>query len=212
MNTPHVRMNVSQKAFRNCSLSIRYSFQTLECLPRSSYFHPMSDEEIWKPLVGLRGYEISNLGRARSLGGRRQFGNRSRIHKPTIRKMRIDKDGYFRFNAWDADDSKTKTVRLHVAVATAFIPNPNGLKIVNHIDGNKQNCRSDNLEWTTPAGNTRHAVGVLHKGRIKLTREQVCNVKNSFGTNREIADATGVPIDEVRRIKNGDRWNCFIQQ
>lgn len=42
----------------------------------------------------------------------------------------------------------------HRLVALHFIPNPNDLPVVNHIDGNKLNNKIDNLEWTTYSDNT----------------------------------------------------------
>lgn len=53
---------------------------------------------------------------------------------------------------------------VHTLVAKQFIPNDDLNKThVNHMDGNKQNNNVDNLEWTTPLENRRHAIEILGK-------------------------------------------------
>lgn len=54
-------------------------------------------------------------------------------------------------------DGKTKAAKVHRLVAELFVPNPQGLKEVNHKDGNKLNNCADNLEWCTRSENIRHA-------------------------------------------------------
>lgn len=46
---------------------------------------------------------------------------------------------------------------IHRLLAETFIPNPNNLPEVNHIDGNKANCALENLEWVSGSNNVRHA-------------------------------------------------------
>lgn len=51
----------------------------------------------------------------------------------------------------------TVRVRLHRAVAEAFVENKDSKPIVNHKDGCKQNNASTNLEWNSHSENTSHA-------------------------------------------------------
>ena len=75
-----------------------------------------------------------------------------------------------------------KCIRIHKAVAEAFIPNPDKLPVVNHIDENKLNCNVDNLEWTTQKGNVQ-----AHLRR--------CNEETPYFNNRKFT------YDEVKAIR-----------
>jgi hypothetical protein len=44
---------------------------------------------------------------------------------------------------------KPRVFMVHQLVADAFVPNPEGKKLVRHIDGNKQNNNASNLRWLT---------------------------------------------------------------
>lgn len=56
------------------------------------------------------------------------------------------------------EDKMQKHVYVHRLIATAFVPNPDNLQQVNHIDGNTMNNAASNLEWVTAKGNVNHAI------------------------------------------------------
>ena len=97
-------------------------------------------DEIWKDIKGYEGlYQVSNLGRVRSLGS-------DNWHKGRILKPHLDGRGHY-LEVGLHKDHKSKTTNIHRLVAEAFIPNPNNLPQVNHKDECKTNNMVDNLEW-----------------------------------------------------------------
>lgn len=95
--------------------------------------------EIWKDIEGYEGsYQVSNLGRVKTLGRRRV--------RESIMKTEIYK-GYDRISL--SKNNKSKHYFVHRLVAAAFISNPNNLPCVNHKDENPSNNNANNLEWCT---------------------------------------------------------------
>ena len=72
--------------------------------------------------------------------------------------------GYY--NVGFSDGKLKKTYQVHRLIAMAFIPNRKDLEIVNHLDGNKLNNDSTNLEWTTRGGNADHATKQLRPKQV----------------------------------------------
>lgn len=105
------------------------------------------EHEQWLDVRGFEGfYQVSNLGRVRSLP---RATTRGKILKGAGRPylgVRLTANGrYF-------------SRRVHRLVAEAFVPNPDNLPVVDHIDGNKLNNRADNLRWCTHRQNTLYAM------------------------------------------------------
>lgn len=119
--------------------------------------------EVWKDVVGYEGlYQVSNIGNVKSL-------NNNCIRKPIKHRC-----GYLRVDLWR--DGKMQNAYVHRLVAQAFIPNPENKAQVNHINGNKTDNRTDNLEWVTNAQNATHAYRVLGKKPYerKNTKKVLC--------------------------------------
>ena len=108
------------------------------------YFKIMIDIiEEWRPVVGYEGlYEVSNIGRVRSLDryvkgkGKSYFLHKGRVLSPGIKT-----EGYLIVRL------QRRMFYVHRLVTEAFLPNPDNLPEVNHKDEDKTNNRVENLEW-----------------------------------------------------------------
>lgn len=128
-------------------------------------------------------------------------------------------EGYKRVKAWHVN--RTSPYPVHRLVAMAFIPNPDNLPQVNHIDGDKGNNHVSNLEWVTNSGNQKHAfrtglhkchVGEGHPGH-KLTESQVISIRKELsevpkykGQLKDIGHRYGVTLHCIFDIKHGRSW------
>ena len=111
--------------------------------------------EKWKTINGYEGlYEVSTYGRIKSLGRWKLNHNKLQYIEERIKQPRIDPQGYLMVDLYK--NNKSKTTRVHRAVAEAFIENQFNKSTVNHIDGDKRNNHVDNLEWATPREQNEH--------------------------------------------------------
>lgn len=118
-----------------------------------------------------------------------------------------------------------KFYTLHKLVAEHFVPNPNGYKEINHIDGNRYNNSADNLEWCSHVHNIHHCwhtgLHMLQTGETnpfhKLTEEDVAKIwslRNSDLTARQIRDRLklDVSVDTIKSIRRGKTWSTFTSK
>lgn len=126
-------------------------------------------------------YEVSDTGLVRSID--REILVKGAT-KPYIKKGQLlsilpNKNvHYMQVSLWKNNIGLNYYV--HRLVAQAFIPNPNNLPEVNHIDGNRQNNNVSNLEWIDRTGNYQHAIDTgLRVYKSRLTREEFIECLNS---------------------------------
>lgn len=121
--------------------------------------------EIWQDICGFEGiYQVSNLGRIKTLDKWLKSGNKSqRLSTERIIKPIIQHSGYAHVGLWK--NQKCKQCRVHRLVAQAFCENDNPeIKTqVNHINENKLDNRAENLEWVTPKENTNHGSAIARR-------------------------------------------------
>lgn len=163
---------------------------------------------MWKTIPAFGGrYEASEHGEIRHS-----------LNK-NIRKARLNKFGYLQMNFSRNDGTgKSDTVLIHRLIALTFIPNPDNLPEVNHIDGNKQNNNVDNLEWCDKSENQLHAhrlgLSYVYHGEkhpcAKFTNEQAKQIRKLYNeehiSQQKIADFFNVSQSTIGRIIRGVRY------
>lgn len=102
--------------------------------------------EEWKDIVGYEGlYQVSNLGRIKSLGRYVNNNGGLEYREGKIMKSAKNNNDYLFIGLWK--DGIRKNHTIHRLVAQAFIDNPNNFPEINHKDEDKTNNRVENLEW-----------------------------------------------------------------
>lgn len=101
-------------------------------------------EEIWKEIEGYnKRYFISNKGSVKRICEKSKKEVYMKIHK--------NEKGYCRVRL--SYNYKTNFKSVHRLVAEAFIPNPENKPEIDHINGNREDNRVENLRWATHSEN-----------------------------------------------------------
>lgn len=126
-------------------------------------------EEIWKPICGFDGYEISNLFRVRSATNKMQ-------HKSFNGFLKLHfNNNYFGVTLYK--NGRRHYRKIHKLYAIAFIPNSENKKYVNHINGIKHDNRRENLEWCSASENQKHAYMIGLRKPTYNRRKKVAQIK-----------------------------------
>jgi len=166
-------------------------------------------DETWKQIEGYDYYEVSNLGRVRSLSHKTK--KPCRYRKGRVLSQTKVSNGYMHVTLTQ-EGKKKSNYSVHRLVAKAFLPNPDNKATVNHKNGDKADNRVENLEWSTPSENSKHAYTVLgHKAPIvhnhgrrssrRFSDEQVRAIRSDTRPRSVIAEEYGIHVMTVGEIK-----------
>ena len=176
-----------------------------------------------KDIEGYEGrYAVTMDGRVWSYRKESNVGGRGGIRvdgdcwlKPYVEKFG---KGYERVALTDSKGVR----KMHLVsrlVAQAYIPNPERLPFVNHLNGNTRDNRVENLEWCNNKRNTKHAYdnGWIKtpyqqgeaNSQAKLTTDDARRIKelSSAGMgDTAISRETGINRSAVKDVTKGRTW------
>lgn len=154
---------------------------------------------VWKPVnfdCFSEFYEVSDYGAIRSL-----HNDKGQYHR--LMKSKVDKDGYlthiFRGNGLK------KYPHLQRLVALTFIPNPDNLPQVDHIDGNKFNNNISNLRWVTNKENINNPVTLSVRNNIMAEYRKTEEFKKS--RRRGVMKVALKRAHHIIHIESGEWFN-----
>jgi hypothetical protein len=173
------------------------------------------EQEIWKSVKGYEGfYEVSNLGRVRTIAriaiGLSKLKNpRKTPVKAKIKKSRINQSGYVTVAL--VRNNVSAVTYLHRIIATAFISNPKGYKIINHKNGIKSDNRIENLEWCTSGYNNQHAINTrLRKpARAQIDEKMAYKIREMRSqklTYEKIGELVGISKASIGAFLRGTNY------
>lgn len=175
------------------------------------------NKELWKPIEGFPGYEISNMGLIKSLKRIIERNNGKSLPLPErLLKPTIHKDGYHLIHL--RRENKTCPKLISIIVIQHFgKPKPSTKHECNHKDGDKSNNWDNNLEWMTPQENVQHAhatgliqiKGENHPGS-KLTEKEVKKIRSLYATGKytyiKISKIFGISPINIGNIIRNETW------
>jgi hypothetical protein len=175
--------------------------------------------EEWRPVPGFEGlYEVSNLGRVRSL-------DRVTVqtHFATGRPMAVHRRGVLLRPGWFEgyayvgfyrQGAKPTKRPVHQVVAEVFIGARPADRVTRHLDGDSTRNHANNLAYGTVQDNSDDMVA--HDGQAKgervatakLSAREIKEIRDARGTVRQvdISAQYGIGQSQVSAIQLGKSW------
>ena len=151
-------------------------------------------KEEWKDVRGHEGfYQVSNMGRVKGVDRVvRAKGSGTRQHYGQILATPVASNGYNIVTLYN-NTGKRISASVHRTILDAFQPNDNPDLECNHINGNKNDNRIENLEWVTRSENKLHAFATgLQKPNAEQSKKPVIRDDGVvFSSVKEAGDSVG---------------------
>ena len=155
--------------------------------------------EEWRDIKGYEGYyQISNMGRVKSVERTVRCGRGYRIIPEKIKKGKDNGHGYLQVKLYK--ECKVKQPLVHVLVATAFLDNPDNLPEVNHKDEDKTNNCVENLEYCSKSYNINYGT------RNKRVAEKVSEKLKGRKQSEEHIKKKSKPVFSVNKKSGLIMW------
>ena len=105
-------------------------------------------------------------------------------------------------------NGKAKTYKIHRLIAETYIPNPNGLPQVNHIDEDKTNNCINNLEWCDSKYNINFGTRNEKSAKARRKKIQCVETNEIFNSLTEAAKNKNINIGHISECIHGRRHTC----
>jgi len=169
--------------------------------------------EIWKK-VDVGGfydglYEISNFGRWKILPRIVNTGDKGSFKRGLRERIITGHVSHGYRVVGMKRDGVRKLVGLHRMVAIAFLPNPNNLPVVNHINAVRHDNRVENLEWCTSKENMLHAIKMGRMNYAKGERQRSAKLtEDKVRAMRKLYESGDYSTYDLSKVFDIDSRHC----
>lgn len=192
-------------SMRNCHRKCREHKKAPKFIENDTPVYKHINGELWHNIMGFPGYWINKKGEVLGRKGEK------RVLSPNLK-------GYLYLTIRHSEGRKI--LYVHRLVAKYFLSNENNYEEVNHINGNKNDNRVENLEWCNRKHNINHAIrtGLIQhpKGQdvhnSKLTNEEVVDIYTSNLSLSELSSKYNVCKTTISNIRTGKSWNHITSE
>ena len=150
-------------------------------------------DEVWKDIKGYEGlYQASNRGRIRSCTRDIPWGNS--VHRWSSRVLKqglCPSTGYLKVSLHK--DKEQTTLSVHRIIAETFIPNPDKLPEVDHINTVRTDNRAENLRWVTRKGNMNNKITKIKVSKYFVNGVAISDAEKAEGVSHSLV------LDRLRR-------------